>query len=174
MFLTCFAVLDAVGDYDHHHRHHDLIRAPSTTQERAGSPDRMLVDDQKHTIYIQNLDRELADIDLPQDSVAFLPGIEERLASVPRLMLADNRASNCGELVLYREPESLLEPNRNSYVRRALVETRERARACHKAQVSACSDVPGSMPLDGVSADMGSLNNTIGGDMMEIDSVLGS
>ncbi|PLB44676.1 hypothetical protein P170DRAFT_512843 [Aspergillus steynii IBT 23096] len=114
--------IDPVAIYDHR------TYAPGTGDEPPGSPDMMLLDDQSHTLYVQDLDRELAEADLPGDSVVFLPGIEEKLASVPRLLLVSNKES-CKELIPYREPVSLLEPNKNSNVRRALIETRERARA---------------------------------------------
>ncbi|KAK1141917.1 hypothetical protein N8T08_008328 [Aspergillus melleus] len=164
--------IDPVALYNHHHHphHHDHTFTPSTSQETPGSPDVMLLDDQKHKIYVQDLDRELAEVDLPGNSVVFLPGIEETWATVPRLMLADSKNS-CNELVLYREPVSLLEPGKNSNVRRALVETRERARARQKAQVSPFTSVSrGTLtPSDGVYAKAGNSNETEGGDMMEID-----
>lgn len=157
---------DPVAVYAHHR---PCTSAP--TEDPAGSPDMMLLDDQPHTLYVHDLDRELAETDAPADSVVFLPGFEDQLASVPRLLLADNKP-NCTALVLYREPVSLLEPDGDSGVKRALVETRKRARArqkMHGSLGSAGSDGSSPTAPSDTKASAGSTNGTHD-DLMEIDS----
>lgn len=87
----------------------------------------MLLDDTKHTSYIYDLDRELADIDSPPGALVILP-LAERMLTVPDSVLSDD-SSQGKELVLYSDPSSLSVPKEQDSVRRAIIESRARARA---------------------------------------------
>lgn len=86
----------------------------------------MLLDDTKHTVYIHDLDRELEEIESQEASVPFLSRIAEKLAPIPSSILPPRPQGN--ELVLYREPTSLTVPKNQDSVRKAVMESRERAR----------------------------------------------
>ncbi|KAJ5166549.1 uncharacterized protein N7482_005330 [Penicillium canariense] len=87
--------------------------------------DAMLLDDTKHTIYIHDLDRELAEPETP-GGLVLLP-IAAKMISMPESVLS---ASSPGkELVLYTEPSSLTLPKEQDSVRKAIIESRARARA---------------------------------------------
>lgn len=87
-----------------------------------------MLNDTKHTIYIHDLDSELADSDAQEYSITFLPDIGAKLGTLPKLLTVDTQPQN-KELVLYRDPKSLTLPEEDDYVRRAILESRRRARA---------------------------------------------
>lgn len=87
----------------------------------------MLLDDTKYTVYVHDLDREIAEIESQENCVPFLPRISEKLAPIPQSILSPPRAKG-NELVLYREPSSLTVPKDQDSVRRAVLESRARAR----------------------------------------------
>ncbi|KAE8376171.1 hypothetical protein BDV26DRAFT_266084 [Aspergillus bertholletiae] len=126
----------------------------------------MVLDDTRHTIYIHDLEREIAETELPIDSITFLPGVGENLRAIPRFIVTEAKPK-CNELVLYREPTSLTVPKERDTVRKALIETRERART------NQCGRHPSTYSTTylGTVADLGSSNNTHHpGDEMEIDT----
>ncbi|KAB8267387.1 hypothetical protein BDV30DRAFT_220293 [Aspergillus minisclerotigenes] len=128
--------------------------------------DMMILDDTKHTVYIHDLEREIAETELPSDSITFLPGIGENLRAIPRFVVTEAKPI-CNELVLYREPASLTVPKERDTVRKALIETRERAR------INQCGRDPStnSTLYPGTVADPGNSNNTRHReDEMEIDA----
>jgi hypothetical protein len=96
----------------------------------------MMLDDTKHTIYIHDLDSELADSDAQEYSITFLPEIGAKLGTLPKLLTVDTQPQN-NELVLYRDPKSLSVPEEDDYVRRAILESRRRARAAQTQRRSA-------------------------------------
>ena len=101
---------------DHHqHDHHN---------QEISSNDAMMLDDTKHTTYIHDLDQELMEADSP--GLVFLP-FAEKVLSVPQSVLSDSKPSG-KELVLYTEPSSLTVPKEKDSVRRAILESRARAR----------------------------------------------
>lgn len=87
----------------------------------------MLLDDTEHTTYIYDLERELKEIEAQEGCIAFLPEIEKRLVSVPKALLADSKPRN-NELVVYQVPTSLTVPKEQDSVRKAIIESRARAR----------------------------------------------
>ncbi|OJJ46324.1 hypothetical protein ASPZODRAFT_133361 [Penicilliopsis zonata CBS 506.65] len=92
------------------------------------SNERMLLDDTKDTIYIHDLEQEIRDIEAQEQYITFcLPNIKD-VASVPKSILTNSSKKN-NELVLYREPASLTVPQEHDNVRRAIIESRARARA---------------------------------------------
>ncbi|KAI9367414.1 hypothetical protein BJX61DRAFT_538076 [Aspergillus egyptiacus] len=131
-----------------------------------GSNDAMMLDDTKHTIYIHDLDKELAEADALGVPLSFLPGLEDRLP-MSRMLVSTPRCQG-NELVLYREPESLSIPKDKDQVRRALIETRERARFSQKKWYSEEHKVS-QVARQGLERNS---SNTVplGHDMMEIDS----
>jgi len=97
----------------------------------------MRVDDTKDRVYIYDLDDELADIESDEERLIFLPDIEEKLSKIPQHVLTGKREDQEGqELVLYSVPSSLTVPAEQDTVRRAIVESRQRARdkAAREAQ----------------------------------------
>lgn len=87
----------------------------------------MLLDDNKYTVYVHDLDREIAEIESQESSVPFLSRISEKLSPIPQSILSPPQAKG-NELVLYREPSSLTVPKGQDSVRRAVMESRARAR----------------------------------------------
>ncbi|KAJ5358572.1 uncharacterized protein N7496_010985 [Penicillium cataractarum] len=96
----------------------------------------MMLDDTKHTTYIHDLDRELADIDTPDGGLILLP-LAAKLISVPESVLST--PSQGKELVLYTDPSSLTLPEEQDSVRKAIIESRARARARTRARAQASS-----------------------------------
>lgn len=94
----------------------------------------MQLDDSKHKVYIYDLDAELSDSESDDDGrLVFLPDIEKHLREtrIPRSILANSEGELAGnnQLVLYNVPSSLTVPEAQDGVRRAIIETRARARA---------------------------------------------
>jgi hypothetical protein len=90
----------------------------------------MHLDDTKDKVYIHDLDRELEGADSPEDTIAFLPEIEKRFTAIPKSVLTSSSSSSTGqEVVLYQVPSSITVPEEQDNVRRAIIETRARARA---------------------------------------------
>ncbi|KAL4878260.1 hypothetical protein BJY04DRAFT_115662 [Aspergillus karnatakaensis] len=110
------------------------LRLPPSRQEIATlvpklseQNDAMMLDDTKSRVYVHDLERELAEVERLDSPLIILPGLEDKLSISKRMMVPDS-ARQCSEMVLYREPESLSIPKERDQVRRAIIETRERAR----------------------------------------------
>lgn len=86
----------------------------------------MLLDDTKYTTYIHNLDQELAELDNPGERLVMSP-LAAKMISVPQSVLASSIQGN--ELVLYTDPSSLSVPKEHDSVRKAILDSRARARA---------------------------------------------
>lgn len=97
------------------------------SQEISWPSESMLLDDTKHTTYVHDLDRELAEIEAQEQCIEFLPEIEKKLTSIPKSILTDPKPKN-NEIVLYRVPTSLTVPKERDSVRKAIIESRARAR----------------------------------------------
>ncbi|KAL3470478.1 hypothetical protein BJX99DRAFT_251207 [Aspergillus californicus] len=96
-------------------------------QDLHESIDMMMLDDTKHTVYIHDLEQELAESEaFSGNHLTILPGLEDKLR-VSNLLISSPK-HQCTEMVLYKEPESLSIPKHKDQVRRALIGTRERAR----------------------------------------------
>lgn len=96
--------------------------------------DLMQVDDTKHKVYIYDLDAELSDSDTSDDGrLVFLPDIEKHLreSRIPPSILANSEGELAGQkqMVLYNVPASLSVPVEKDSVRKAIIESRARARA---------------------------------------------
>jgi hypothetical protein len=109
---------------------------PKKTKPRTKPQDEdmMQVDDTKHKVYIYDLDAELSDSESSDDGkLVFLPNIEKHLreSRIPPSILANSEGELAGnnQLVLYNVPSSLTVPEEQDSVRKAIIETRARARA---------------------------------------------
>jgi hypothetical protein len=99
--------------------------------------DMMQMDNTSNRVYIYNLDDELSDSDSSVDDnkLAFLPEFDRQLrqSRIPASVLANSEGELAGrnlnnELVLYNVPSSLSVPEGQDSVRKAIIETRARAR----------------------------------------------
>lgn len=97
----------------------------------------MQLDNTANKVYIYNFDDELSDSDSSSDEskLIFLPDIEKRLRNtrIPAIILANKEGELAGrnlhtDLVLYNVPSSLSVPEDRDSVRKAIIETRARAR----------------------------------------------
>jgi hypothetical protein len=111
-------------------------KAPAQDKDKPQEDDVMHLDDTKHKVYIYDLDAELSDSESSSDEgkLVFLPDIEKHLREtrIPPRVLANSEGELAGnnlQLVLYNVPSSLTVPEEQDSVRRAIVETRARARA---------------------------------------------
>lgn len=96
----------------------------------------MQVDDTKTRVYINDLDREIAEIEAEEKrhAVHFLPEIEKELMAIPESVLK-HRPDN--ELVLYRLPQSISISEEEDKVRAVMADVRERAREKSLADANA-------------------------------------
>lgn len=108
--------------------------------------DMMQVEDSAHRIYIHSLDAEIASLAAEaaseEERIIFLPDVERKLSKIPQHVLTGRRPSveddldmthlatgpQDGQLVLYSVPKSLTVPEDRDGVRRAIIESRARAR----------------------------------------------
>lgn len=89
----------------------------------------MQLDDTKDRVYIYNLEDELRDIDEEEGSLIFLPDIDRKLTKIPKSVLTSTSQPLANqEIVLYTVPSSLTVPEEKDNVRKAIIETRARAR----------------------------------------------
>lgn len=86
----------------------------------------MQLDDTKYTTYVHNLDQELAEPDTPAEELVLIP-LAAKMISVPESILSEPAQSKA--LVLYRDPSSLSIPREQDCVRKAILDSRARARA---------------------------------------------
>lgn len=89
----------------------------------------MQVDETKDKVYIYNLDQELSDIESEEERLIFLPDIDKKLGKIPKSVLDPRHTSVTGsEMILYNIPSSLSVPPEHDNVRKAIIESRARAR----------------------------------------------
>lgn len=89
----------------------------------------MQVDETKDKVYIYDLDRELSDIESEEERLIFLPDIDKKLGKIPKSVLAPRDSSVTGsEMIIYNIPSSLSVPPEHDNVRKAIIESRARAR----------------------------------------------
>ncbi|KAF4629612.1 hypothetical protein G7Y89_g8530 [Cudoniella acicularis] len=108
--------------------------------------DVMQLDNTKHKVYIYDLDAELSDSSESDDGkLVFLPDIEKHLreSRIPPSIRANSDGELAGnkQLVLYSIPSSLTVAEEHDSVRKAIIETRARARA--KQEQARSDHVPG-------------------------------
>lgn len=92
----------------------------------------MQLDDTKDKVYIHNLEEELADMESEEEKLVFLPDIEKKLGMMGRIpksvLLGEGHPSIGNQMVLYSVPSSLSVPEEQDNVRKAIIESRARAR----------------------------------------------
>ncbi len=90
----------------------------------------MQVDDTPDRIYIHDLDAELAELeeDDGRERLVFLPDIEKHFSKLPQQVLTAADDGGHRELVLYDVPKSLTVDEGHDSVRKAIIESRQRAR----------------------------------------------
>ena len=88
----------------------------------------MQVDETSDRVFIHDLDAELADIEPDEDKLIFLPDIEKQFSKIPQQVLTGRRDDDHQELVLYGAPKSLTIDEGHDSVRKAIIESRQRAR----------------------------------------------
>lgn len=89
----------------------------------------MELENTRDRVFIHDLDQELSEIDAEGERLIFLPDIERKLARIPKSVLTTHSHPVTGnEVVLYNVPSSLSIPREKDNVRRAILETRARAR----------------------------------------------
>ena len=102
---------------------------PVRTPHINGDSDTMQLDDTDDKIYIHNLDDEISNIEEEEERLVFLPDIEKKIAKIPSSVLLGNSHPVKGnEMILYRLPTSLTVPKEQDNVRKAIIESRARAR----------------------------------------------
>ena len=116
----------------------------------------MQLDDTKHKVYIYDLDAELSDSETSDDGrLVFLPDIQKHLrqSRIPPMILANSDGELAGnkQMVLYNVPTSLTIPEEQDNVRKAIIETRARARAKIERERGATSPNPAQiLPIEDV------------------------
>ncbi|KAF7713239.1 Uncharacterized protein PECH_002227 [Penicillium ucsense] len=114
------------SDYGHSTFSSTSLASTSTPSNGAFiDSDAMMLDDTPHTTYIHDLDRELADVDVADGLFSIHP-IAAKMLSVPESVLSGPAQGK--ELVLYSDPSSLTVPREHDNVRKAIIESRARAR----------------------------------------------
>ena len=122
--LTCF-----ITEYD---PKIPIVVKPTTPERRKRSnafSDSMNLDDFRDRIYVHDLDQEIEDIESEDEKLIFLPDIEKHLTKIPAsVLVGQNPPPSSNEVVLYGVPESLSVSPEQDLVRKAIAETRARAR----------------------------------------------
>lgn len=89
----------------------------------------MQVDDTKDRVYIHDLAAEIAGLESDEETPLFLPDIEKKLSRIPQSVLTGRSpAPTSNQMVLYNVPSSLSVPEERDSVRRAILDSRARAR----------------------------------------------
>ncbi|KAH0539110.1 hypothetical protein FGG08_004348 [Glutinoglossum americanum] len=125
---------------------HDSKKASTTD-------DTMQLDDTKYKMYIYNLEDELAECDSPEEKLIFLPDIEKHMSKIPQSILRPPQQpiSTNTDVVLYNVPTSLSIPKEQDSVRKAIIETRARARERQAQEIQDGVTLP---PLSKVGSNL--------------------
>ena len=134
----------------------------------------MQLDDTKDKVYIHNLDDELADIESEEEKLVFLPDIDKKLGMMGKIpksvLLGEGHPSTGNEMVLYSVPSSLSVPEEQDKVRKAIIESRARAR--EKQLHGAEAEVAPARHVDGGERN-GKPNGVINMGHVAADQVMG-
>ncbi|KAK4695044.1 hypothetical protein P7C71_g2629, partial [Lecanoromycetidae sp. Uapishka_2] len=136
----------------------DLLNLVQETKHRRsprinGAIDSMQLDDTKDRVYIHNLDDEISDTEAEEERLVFLPDIEKKLAKIPKSILLGEGHPHAGnEMILYRAPYSLSIPEEHDKVRKAIIESRARARQ-KQLQDSAAAEAEDGVQVNGYEQD---------------------
>lgn len=138
--------------------------ADTATPNNSALDDQMRLDDSSHKVYIYNIDDELSSDSESEESgkLVFLSDIEKHmdLNRIPQSVLANSDGELAGmQVVLYSDPRSLSVPEEQDSVRKAIIESRRRAREQQQLETEGGIDMTAttipaeSMNVEGVSAD---------------------
>ncbi|KAG6026880.1 hypothetical protein E4U41_001138 [Claviceps citrina] len=109
----------------------------------------MHLDDSAHKVYIYNLDDELTSESEDEDGkLVFLPDVERHLREnrIPPHVLANSEGQLAGmQLVLYSDPRSLSVPEERDGVRKAILESRQRAREKQRLELGGATYAPSAV-----------------------------
>ncbi|MCJ1269392.1 hypothetical protein MMC22_009284 [Lobaria immixta] len=105
---------------------HDAPQRPASAND---GTETMQLDDTKEKVYIHDLDQELCDVESEEEKLVFLPDIEKKLGKLMQSVLtSQSQPVTSSEMILYNVPSSLSVPREQDNVRKAIIETRARAR----------------------------------------------
>ncbi|RFU28185.1 hypothetical protein B7463_g8153, partial [Scytalidium lignicola] len=138
----------------------------TTGADSAQDDDSMQLDNTKHKVYIYNLDDELSDSDSDDGKLVFLPDIEKHLREtrIPPSVMANSKGELAGhnmQLILYKPMSSVLGSLEQDKIKRAIADTRAKARARQEEERQAHireaqeplatirRDIDGHRPIDG-------------------------
>ncbi|KAJ4003239.1 hypothetical protein NW752_012184 [Fusarium irregulare] len=132
--------------------------APNVPANLPTPDETMQLDDSKHKVYIYNIDDELSSDSESDDpgKLVFLPDIEKHLRAnrIPPSVLANSEGELAGmQVVLYSDPKSLTVPEDKDSVRKAIIESRQRAREQQRLEREGKTEVP-TIENSTVSNDM--------------------
>ncbi|KAI1065591.1 hypothetical protein LB507_000186 [Fusarium sp. FIESC RH6] len=132
--------------------------APDVPTNLPTPDETMQLDDSKHKVYIYNIDDELSSDSESDDpgKLVFLPDIEKHLRAnrIPPSVLANSEGELAGmQVVLYSDPKSLTVPEDKDSVRKAIIESRQRAREQQRLEREGKTEVP-TIENSTVSNDM--------------------
>ncbi|EME79203.1 uncharacterized protein MYCFIDRAFT_79679 [Pseudocercospora fijiensis CIRAD86] len=104
----------------------ESVKAAAATADHES----MQVDETRDRVYVHNLDEELADVESDEEKLIFLPDIVKQFSKIPKHLLTARRDDDHEgqELVLYSEPKPLTSGEGSNAVRKAIIESRQRAR----------------------------------------------
>ncbi|OAQ66869.1 hypothetical protein VFPPC_08376 [Pochonia chlamydosporia 170] len=111
----------------------ETSHSPNTTTKLPSQPpESMELDDSKHKVYIYNLDDELSsESEDEEGKLVFLPDIEKHLREnrIPQQVLANSEGELAGmQLVLYKDPKSVIMPEDKDTRREAILNARQRTK----------------------------------------------
>jgi len=146
------------------------VEQPSSPKPNARTQEveYMQLDDSKHKVYIHDIDAELSSSDESDEGrLVFLPDIKKHLreSRIPPSVLANRDGELAGmnkEMVLYRVPSSLTVPEEQDSVRKAIIETRARARKRQEEKREEDKRVMEAININGINARDWFANNTVG------------
>ena len=88
----------------------------------------MHVDETKDRVVIHDLEAEIAEIERHEPRALLLPDIDKKFSCIPPMLLEITTSREVKNLVLYQVPASLSVPQEHDAVRKAIIESRRRAR----------------------------------------------
>ncbi|KAI9802174.1 MAG: hypothetical protein M1825_002894 [Sarcosagium campestre] len=98
-------------------------------QHQQDYSEQMQLDDTKDKVYVFDLDEDLSDPESDDKKLVFLPDIDKHLSGIPKAVLArDSDADKNKQIILYNPQTSLMNWPPQNDVRKAIAESRVRAR----------------------------------------------
>jgi len=124
----------------------------------------MQVEDTKDRVYIHDLDEELAELESDDEHPIFIPDIEKHLIRIPHAILFnddDKKKRDSMQLILYNVPSSISVPENKDSVRKAILESRQRARQNQGLTIPEWATEPPSLSSISPSSRDHNLNDTL-------------